>query len=307
MERTTPPWSARQQRHLSFLAEFTSDLRHTSGSSNVVADALSRPPPVSKQSDAVVVKEPAIALPLRSALHANKSARKPLPPAVSCKPTAQGGNEAWPLFAAGPPFDYAAVPAAQSSCPDVVSMQASPSLQIVSRQAGGVELLGDISTGTFHPLLPAAYRTAAIRSLHEIHHPGVRATTKLVKAAFCWPKMGKDISVVAKSCLGCQLVKIHRHVTLQPEAIAVPHRRFSHLHVDLVGPLPKSGGYSYLFTIIDRTTRWPEAVPLTSTTAADCAAALLHRMDTEVWGTINHHLNLLQQSGHLSASCWTEL
>jgi hypothetical protein len=32
MERTTPPWSALQQRHLSFLAEFTSDLRHTSGS-----------------------------------------------------------------------------------------------------------------------------------------------------------------------------------------------------------------------------------------------------------------------------------
>jgi transposase InsO family protein len=155
-------------------------------------------------------------------------------------------------------------------------MQASPSLQIVSRKAGGVELLGDISTGMFRPLLPpAAFRTAAIRTLHEIHHPGVRATTKLVKAAFCWPKMGRDISAVAKSCLGCQLGKVHRHVTLQPEAIPVPHRRFSHLHVDLVGPLPQSDGYNYLFTIIDRTTRWPEAVPLSSTTAADCATALL--------------------------------
>jgi hypothetical protein len=28
MERTTPPWSARQQRHLSFLAEFTLSIRH---------------------------------------------------------------------------------------------------------------------------------------------------------------------------------------------------------------------------------------------------------------------------------------
>jgi hypothetical protein len=29
--RTTPLWSARQQRQLSFIAEFTSDIRHTPG------------------------------------------------------------------------------------------------------------------------------------------------------------------------------------------------------------------------------------------------------------------------------------
>jgi transposase InsO family protein len=62
----------------------------------------------------------------------------------------------------------------------------------------------------------------------------------------------------------------------QAAHIPVPVRRFAHLHVDLVGPLPCSSGFSYLFTVVDRTTRWPEAIPLTSTTAADCAAALLH-------------------------------
>jgi hypothetical protein len=40
--RTTPPWSARQQRQLSFITEYTSDIRHTPGQENVVADALSR-------------------------------------------------------------------------------------------------------------------------------------------------------------------------------------------------------------------------------------------------------------------------
>ena len=44
MTRVTPPWSARQQRHLAYLAEFTSDFRHTPGAANVVADALSWPP-----------------------------------------------------------------------------------------------------------------------------------------------------------------------------------------------------------------------------------------------------------------------
>ena len=35
--------SPRQTRHLSYVAEFTSDIRHVKGSANVVADALSRP------------------------------------------------------------------------------------------------------------------------------------------------------------------------------------------------------------------------------------------------------------------------
>jgi hypothetical protein len=38
--------------------------------------------------------------------------------------------------------------------------------------------------------------------------------------------------------------------------------------VDLVGPLPVSaGGLSYIFTMIDRFTRWLEALPLKETSA----------------------------------------
>ena len=44
--RVSPLWSARQQRHLSYLAEFTSSLVLLPGSENIVADALSRPSPV---------------------------------------------------------------------------------------------------------------------------------------------------------------------------------------------------------------------------------------------------------------------
>ena len=43
----SPPWSAHQQRQLSYISEFTSDLRHTPGAANVVADNHSRPPPKS--------------------------------------------------------------------------------------------------------------------------------------------------------------------------------------------------------------------------------------------------------------------
>ena len=41
----------------------------------------------------------------------------------------------------------------------------------------------------------------------------------------------------------------------------------SHLHVDLVGPLPVSGSFNYLFTMVDLTTGWPEIVPLSPISA----------------------------------------
>ena len=37
------PWTARQQRHLAYIAEYTLDIQHLAGTSNVVADFLSRP------------------------------------------------------------------------------------------------------------------------------------------------------------------------------------------------------------------------------------------------------------------------
>jgi transposase InsO family protein len=61
-----------------------------------------------------------------------------------------------------------------------------------------------------------------------------------------------------------------------PPAIANPVQRFSHLHVDLVGPLPQSAdGYSHLLTVLDRFTRWAEAIPVRSTIADCCATALV--------------------------------
>ena len=43
LHRVSDPWSAQQQRHLAYISEYTENIRHVSGSANVVADALSRP------------------------------------------------------------------------------------------------------------------------------------------------------------------------------------------------------------------------------------------------------------------------
>ena len=44
--------------------------------------------------------------------------------------------------------------------------------------------------------------------------------------------------------------------------ITVPFRRFAHVHVDLVGPLPPSHGYTYLLMCIDKSTGLREVNPM---------------------------------------------
>ncbi|XP_056904781.1 uncharacterized protein K02A2.6-like [Takifugu flavidus] len=44
---------------------------------------------------------------------------------------------------------------------------------------------------------------------------------------------------------------------------------------ELVGAFPPSRGCTYLLTMVDRTTRWPEAVPLQSATSAEVARAFI--------------------------------
>ncbi len=219
----------------------------------MVADTLSRPPSAAAQ-----------------------------PPLPSQRPSPATTAEDWqeeglaapdrPILAAiadAQPVDSSAMAAAQRACPEVAEMTNSSALQITTQAVGDTTLLGDVSTGVFHLLVPIQHREAVFQSLHSIHHPGVRATRRLITARFCWPQMAKAITQMTRACLQCQRGKVHRHIHLQPTEIPVPHRRFAHLHVDLVGPLPPSRGHTYLFTIIDRTSRWPEAIPLASISAAD--------------------------------------
>jgi hypothetical protein len=89
-----------------------------------------------------------------------------------------------------------------------------------------------------------------------------------------WRGLSSDVTAWARGCLACQRGKIHCHTRLVPFLIPILQRRFSHLHVDLVGPLQYSNNFNNIFTIIDRTSKWMEVIPLSKTSAAACAKAL---------------------------------
>lgn len=97
----------------------------------------------------------------------------------------------------------------------------------------------------------------------------------MMSARFVWRGLKKDVRNWANTCIVCQRSKVHHHVKAPLAPFSVPEKRFGHVHVDLVGPLPPSHGFTHLFTTVDRTTRWPEAVPLASMTSADVARAFI--------------------------------
>ena len=94
-------------------------------------------------------------------------------------------------------------------------------------------------------------------------------------ARYVWPDINKNVTLWARTCQQCQRSKVQRHTKTPLSTFSNPDVRFDHVHIDIVGPLPSSGGYSYLLTCVDRYTRWPEAFPLTRITADTVAKAFV--------------------------------
>ena len=135
-------------------------------------------------------------------------------------------------------------------------------------------LLCDVSQTAPRPLVPSSWIRRVVDRFHSLTHAGGRSTLKSVRASFVWHGMSSDVLRLVRECRHCQASKIQRHIKTPLLRRPDPDRRFGSLNVDLVGPLPESEGFRYLFTVIDRYTKWVEAISLRSITATDCATAL---------------------------------
>jgi hypothetical protein len=231
LNRVSPPISGRQQRHLAFISEYTNHFVYVPDKSNVIADALSRPPVA-----------------------------------------AAGTTRVCAAIADRAPLDLKDMALCQILYPKVHALRSSPGLRIITQKVGDLDLIGDSSTGTFRPLVPRDLRRQVFEHFHGTAHPGMQATRRLIPSRYVWKGLSTDVTAWAKACLDCQYTATYRYCRSTSQ---YRPPRFSHIHVDLAGPLPAFKEYTHLFTIVDRMSCWPEAIPIAATSIVDCAKALV--------------------------------
>ena len=223
-----PAKSDKQQRHLSLITEYISDVQYIRGDQNIVADCLSRP------TNSVMLD--VCDLPMLAEHQKEDEEIKCLTEKLS--PINMGQDKI---------------------------------------------LWCDTSFPYPRPFIPNSSRHQIFDSLHNLSHPGINASLKLIKSRYYWPDMDRNIRTWCRECCNCQQAKVQKHTKTAKTSFNLPSSRLEAVHIDIVGPLApvKRHGeqylspHRYLLTCIDRATRWIEAVPLTDTSAQTIANAFL--------------------------------
>jgi hypothetical protein len=143
--------------------------------------------------------------------------------------------------------DFEEMASEQTRCPVTQCLLGSTLLKLTFRKTGAQRLAGDVSTGNFRPIVPLKFRKTIYDHFHSVAHPGRLASHRIISSRFVWLGLSSDVTVWARRWLACQRGKIHCHIHLVPQPVPIPQRRFSHLHVDLVGPLQYSNNLNFYY------------------------------------------------------------
>lgn len=166
------------------------------------------------------------------------------------------------------PCDLLAIAKEQMS--DVQSYQQYKSFEV----GAGKQLFCETSQTNPRPVVPVKFRYQIYQLFHNLSHPGIKATIRLIVHRYYWSTLKQDVKKWCSECLQCQSAKIGRHTQKPIRSLPCPTKRFSDVHIDIVGPLETPADTSdarYLLTMIDAHTRWIEAAPLANISAESVA------------------------------------
>ncbi|XP_068234400.1 uncharacterized protein [Palaemon carinicauda] len=144
-------------------------------------------------------------------------------------------------------------------------------------------LLYDVSTCRPRQWILAPTCFQVFDFIHGFSHPYCCSTAQLMKTKFICHGTTKDVKNWVRICTSCHTSKVHLHTDSGMGIIPQPNIVLHHIHMDIVGLLPIAQGHRYLFTIIDHSTCWPEAIPMETSTFPSCTICFNLKMDTKIW------------------------
>ncbi len=133
-------------------------------------------------------------------------------------------------------------------------------------------------------IVPEALQKPVIKLYHDYAHVSAPKTQQLIQKNFWWPQMASDIQRWCDTCIVCASInqgKPGRTKLCRPEP---PKGPWELLQLDFIGPLPSAkGGYRYCLVIIDKFSKWVEAVP-TRNNSANTVARVVANQILPLWG-----------------------
>ncbi len=133
-------------------------------------------------------------------------------------------------------------------------------------------------------IVPEALQKPVIKLYHDYAHVSAPKTQQLIQKNFWWPQMASDIQRWCDTCIVCATInqgKPGRTKLCRPEP---PKGPWELLQLDFIGPLPSAkGGYRYCLVIIDKFSKWVEAIP-TRNNSANTVARVVAKQILPLWG-----------------------
>lgn len=109
----------------------------------------------------------------------------------------------------------------------------------------------------------SALRHTIVAAIHNSTHEGIQKTFHRVKADFYWEGLRGTVTEFVQNCSVCQQNKwenLHPARLLQP--LPIPIQVWADISMDFVEGLPKVGGKSVLFVVVDWFSKMAHFIPI---------------------------------------------
>ena len=139
------------------------------------------------------------------------------------------------------------------------------------------KLVEDVIRGNREVLaVPVGFRHRMLQLVHDqLGHVETGKMLWDLKRQYTWPVMSGTVKAYVKGCLECQRMRKGSAGKIPMGEMPFHYIPFNNVAIDIVGLFPRAKCFKFLLTYICLASRYPEATPMKSATAAECADCLM--------------------------------